>query len=90
MSKPSQWTPQEAWDTLRKRVVQELYDRGWKDAADVIRRCEMFAFPSDPPERVSDDDLNMIVAMGEEARQTVRKMALELIERRKAEKERGQ
>ena len=78
-NKPSQWTPQEAWEKSAKHHCHLWGLNPYENQCD--------SFPADPVDRVSDDDLNMIVAMGEEARPTVRRMALELIERRKADGE---
>lgn len=88
MKKPSEWTPQEAHERLRTIVVDHLNQAGFYPTANSIRTSTKFDFPSDPPERVSDEDLSRLVASFHRHSQ-VGEALHELIERRKAEKEQG-
>lgn len=90
--KPSEWTPQEAHERLRTIVVDHLNQAGFYPTANSIRTSTKFDFPSDPPERVSDSDLQWMASPDVEkwfAGRMVELMALELIERRKADEEQG-
>lgn len=81
---PSEWTPQEAWAESAKRHCHLWGLSPYENQCD--------AFPVDPPERVSDDELRAASTreLGIELRdRLIKTMALELIERRKAEKEQG-
>lgn len=92
---PSKWTPQEAWEKFRdlahQYVVSLLRDRRVQGPNVTQAIMELdgsirnLAFPADPVERVSDDELAGWTEDG--MMRPVRLMALELIERRKAEKE---
>lgn len=79
--KPSEWTPQEAWkeSAYRHCLLWGL--------SPYEHQCD--AFPSDPPERVSDRELRTCGNGYALPTELQRLMALELIERRKAEKEQG-
>lgn len=89
MKKPSEWTPQEAHERLRTIVVDHLNQAGFYPTANSIRTSTKFDFPSDPPERVSDRELRTCGNGYALPTELQRLMALELIERRKAEKEQG-
>jgi len=80
--KPSEWTPQEAWDESAKAHYFKWRGMDWaKDWG----KFYFFPFPADPVERVSDEALNDWSHY--KPMRAVQLMALELIERRKAEKE---
>ena len=91
MKKPSEWTPQEAWEEGCKAATK--YIGAWVNLSVVTQvSASTMAYPLDPPERVSDGDLEWMASPDVEkwfAGRTVELMALELIERRKAEKEQG-
>lgn len=76
MTKPSTWTPQEAW-----KQSAHAHRRTW----DVCAGMPILPFPPDPVERVSDDELTGWTEDG--MMRPVRLMALELIERRKADRD---
>lgn len=82
MKKPSEWTPQEAWNESIQRHYRKWYGLDWRTESDKI---VSLPFPSDPVERVSDDELAGWTEDG--MMRPVRLMALELIERRKQDKE---
>lgn len=75
-TKPREWTPQEAWGACAK-----AYREHW----DLSHYWALLPFPPDPVERVSDDTLRSWVkgAHGGD----LQLMALELIERRKADRD---
>jgi len=84
MTKPSEWTPQEAWDESAKAHYFKWRGMDWaKDWG----KFYFFPFPADPVERVSDRELKTCGNGYALPTELQRLMALELIERRKAEKE---
>ncbi len=80
MKKPSEWTPQEAW---RESAMHHM--KMWGLAP---HENELDRFPADPVERVSDRVLQTVIDEAEVGSNR-HLMALELIERRKGDKEQG-
>ena len=74
---PSEWTPQEAWGACAK-----AYREHW----DLSHYWALLPFPPDPVERVSQDYLASVIRSNIDP-EGVRLMALELIERRKADRD---
>jgi len=96
MKKPSEWTPQEAWkhacDEAAKLATalwnSDVIPRG-KASADLFQTAkdiQGMPFPSDPV-WVSDECLRAYASAA--LNSSAKEMALELIERRKGDKEQG-
>lgn len=88
MTKPSKWTIKEAFEAGRDAManaIPTMQNWGYVGRVEVDRVRMSVMFPSDPVERVSDDTLRSWVkgAHGGD----LQLMALELIERRKADRD---
>lgn len=76
--KPSEWTPQEAWEA----AVAECKRVAWGSLYHGPAIRDEVPFPADPPKRVSDEHLKMVIdGRGYWAKETIL-MAQELIDRR--------
>jgi len=89
MKKPSEWTPQEAHERLRRMIADYLEWKGCVSLSHTVRAGERFDFPADPVERVSDRELKTCGNGYALPTELQRLMALELIERRAKDKEQG-
>lgn len=89
MTKPSEWTPQEAWSAAVARCRESarvVYGTNMNERMAWVAMAEP-PFPADPVERVSDDALVAIETFGTPTPEHAKSMAIEIRERRKAEKE---
>jgi len=78
--KPSEWDRETIW-----RESAEAHAKVW-DREGGMTSLRVLPFPPDPPERVSDQCVQWWAGHEDES---VRRMALELIERRAKDKEQG-
>ena len=84
--KPSEWTPQEAWEECKKVAAGKQWCR--MDAGSATSEILALPFPADPPEVVSEEYLQSIAdgEVGSVCKQNAMRMAAELLARREAER----
>lgn len=86
MKKPSEMTGKEGFDFAKNMAIAiAIYQVG--PHGQTVAELRKIAFPSDPVERVSDDAIVAIETFGTPTPEHAKLMALELIERRKADRD---